>query len=120
VTEREAYRPGGVTYLRIPAQDVAVSAAFYEAVFGWTVDAEQGRFADGPGDTIGHWQTDLPPAGHAGVVPYVYVASLDDALATAQDLGAEIVTPPYPEGDLTVALLRDPAGNVVGAWQRTG
>jgi hypothetical protein len=27
------------------------------------------------------------------------------------------VTEPYPEGDLWVALVRDPAGNVVGVWQ---
>ena len=35
-----------------------------------------------------------------------------------KDLGGETVTAPYPEGDLRVATFRDPAGNVIGAWQR--
>jgi uncharacterized protein len=28
--------------------------------------------------------------------------------------GGEVVTRPYPEGDLRVAMFRDPAGNVIG------
>jgi predicted enzyme related to lactoylglutathione lyase len=32
--------------------------------------------------------------------------------------GGELVTAPYPEGDLWVATFRDPAGNVVGVRQR--
>jgi predicted enzyme related to lactoylglutathione lyase len=27
------------------------------------------------------------------------------------------VTEPYPEGDLWVAVFRDPSGNVLGVWQ---
>jgi hypothetical protein len=30
----------------------------------------------------------------------------------------EVETEPYQEGDLTVAVLRDPSGNLVGVWQR--
>ena len=32
--------------------------------------------------------------------------------------GGEVVTAPYPEGDLRVATFRDPAGNVIGVWQQ--
>jgi predicted enzyme related to lactoylglutathione lyase len=32
-------RHGGISYLRVPATDPRRSAAFYEDVFGWTVDA---------------------------------------------------------------------------------
>jgi predicted enzyme related to lactoylglutathione lyase len=32
--------------------------------------------------------------------------------------GGEVVAAPYPEGDLCLATFRDPAGNVVGVWQR--
>ena len=45
------FRNGGVSYLRIPADDPARSAAFYGAVFGWKVGHE-GRdpgFEDGTG-----------------------------------------------------------------------
>jgi predicted enzyme related to lactoylglutathione lyase len=67
---------------------------------------------------IGHFTTDLPVAGEAGVRPYVYVDELDVTLEKIAERGGEIDTPPYPEGDLWVATFRDPAGNVLGVWQR--
>ena len=51
------------------------------------------------------------------MLPYVYVTSLHDTLRAAADHGAELVTPPYPEGTLSIATIRDPAGNVIGVWQ---
>jgi uncharacterized protein len=112
-------RPGGVSYLRIPARDIARSAEFYRAVFGWRLrgDPAEPSFSDGTGHVIGHWRTDLPPAGQAGVLPYIYVTSLDDTLRAAGEHGADVITPPYPEGDLWVATIADPAGNVIGIWQ---
>jgi predicted enzyme related to lactoylglutathione lyase len=112
-------RPGGVSYLRIPARDLAQSAEFYRAVFGWRLrgSADAPSFSDGTGHVIGHWRTDLPAAGEAGVVPYIYVTSLDDTLRTAAEHGAELVAGPYPEGNLWIATIRDPAGNIIGIWQ---
>jgi predicted enzyme related to lactoylglutathione lyase len=112
-------RPGGVSYLRIPSLDIAQSAAFYREVFGWRVSGspEAPSFSDGTGHVIGHWRTDLPVAGEAGVLPNIYVVRLDDTLRKAVERGAELVTPPYPEGNLRVATIRDPAGNVIGVWQ---
>lgn len=117
--ERGVARPGGVTYLRIPAREIAQSADFYRAVFGWRLRGtpEAPSFSDGTGHVIGHWRTDLPAAGEAGVLPYIYVTSLDDTLRAATERGAELVTPPYPEGNLWVATIRDPAGNAIGVWQ---
>jgi len=51
------------------------------------------------------------------VLPYIYVTRLDGTLRTAAEHGAQIVTPPYPEGNLWIATIRDPAGNVIGIWQ---
>ena len=112
-------RPGGVSYLRIPARDVARSAEFYRAVFGWRLRGtpEAPSFSDGTGHVIGNWRTDLPVAGEAGVLPYIYVTDLDETLRIAAEQGAEPVTPPYPEGSLWIATIRDPAGNVIGVWQ---
>jgi len=56
--------------------------------------------------------------GEAGVVPYVYVARIDDTITKIIAHGGDVVTPPYPEGDLWVATFHDPAGNVVGIWQQ--
>jgi predicted enzyme related to lactoylglutathione lyase len=117
--EGSVARPGGVSYLRIPARDIARSADFYRAVFGWRLGGkpEAPSFSDGTGHVIGHWRTDLPAAGEAGVLPYIYVTDIDETLRAATERGAELATPPYPEGNLWVATIRDPAGNVIGVWQ---
>jgi predicted enzyme related to lactoylglutathione lyase len=118
VTEVSVFRPGDVSYLRIAAPDVARSAAFYRTVFGWQTDDGTDRFADATGHVIGHFMTDLPVAGEAGVVPYIYVQDIDETLAKVTGAGGEMSVPPYPEGDLWVAMTQDPAGNAIGIWQR--
>ena len=117
--EAKVARPGGVSYLGLPTTDPAESAEFYRAVFGWEVRGEPSSpsFSDGSGHVIGHWRTDRPSAGAAGGRPYVYVNSVDEVLRAAAGRGAQIVTPPYPEGSLTIAAIRDPGGNVIGVWQ---
>jgi uncharacterized protein len=118
--EHRVFRVGGVSYLRIPAKDPRLAAAFYQAVFGWNLrgDAEHPSFDDGTGHVIGHFVADLPVAGVAGIRPYIFVERVVDALESVTAHGGEVVTAPYPEGDLWVATFRDPAGNVVGVWQR--
>ncbi len=96
------------------------TAAFYRSVFGWSVDTDRPdpSFEDGTGHVIGHFVADQPVAGEAGIRPYIYVENIDDALAKVSADGGEVVTAPYAEGDLWVAVFRDPAGNVLGVWQR--
>jgi uncharacterized protein len=115
------FRLGGISYLRIPASEPRRSAAFYEAVFGWRVDADRDdpSFEDGTGHVIGHLVADLPVAGEAGVLPYVFVERVDETLEKVVTKGGKVVRQPYPEGDLRVATFCDPAGNVIGVWQRS-
>jgi uncharacterized protein len=117
MAEISVFRPGDVSYLRIAAPDPARSAAFYDAVFGWKIRKDSTAFGDGSGHVIGHFMPDLPVAGEAGVIPYVYVQDIDEALARVPGAGGEVTTQPYPEGDLWVAMTRDPAGNAIGVWQ---
>jgi predicted enzyme related to lactoylglutathione lyase len=114
------FRLGGISYLRVPARQPHESAIFYEAVFNWKVDAgrDDPSFEDGSGHVIGHFMPDLPVAGEAGVVPYVFVERVDETLGKVVAQGGEVVTPPYREGDLGVATFRDPAGNVIGVWEK--
>jgi uncharacterized protein len=111
-----------VSYLRIPAPDPRRAASFYEAVFGWSTRGEPKNpsFEDGSGHVIGHFMPDLPVAADAGVRPYVYVDDVRVTLDRALANGAEPATAPYPEGNLTVATFRDPAGNEIGVWQQGG
>jgi hypothetical protein len=69
--DAEVARPGGVSYLRVPARDVAQSAEFFQAVFGWQLrgDPHSPSFSDGTGHVIGHWHTDLPAAGEPESCP---------------------------------------------------
>lgn len=118
--EPEVFRPAGISYLRIPARDPQATARFYEAVFGWNVDADRPdpSFEDGTGHVIGHISTEHEAAGEAGIRPYVYVESVDDALGAVSANGGRVVIQAYAEGDLWVGVFEDPAGNVVGVWQR--
>jgi predicted enzyme related to lactoylglutathione lyase len=118
--KERVFRRGGVSYLHIPAPDPTRLAAFYRQVFAWTIrdDEESPAFEDGTGHVIGHFVRDMPVAGHAGHLPYVYVESVDETLEKVAASGGRIVRPPYPEGDLWVATVDDPAGNLLGIWQR--
>jgi uncharacterized protein len=114
------FRRNGISYVRIPARDPIDSANFYHGVFGWNLRGKPTNpsFEDGTGHVIGQWQTDLPVAGEAGVLPYIYVDHVDDTLEKVRARGGEVVREPYPEGNLWVATFRDPAGNVLGVWQQ--
>ncbi len=118
--ESPVFRPAGISYLHIPAVDPQRSATFYQAVFGWSLGGtpDHPSFEDGTGHVIGHWVSDLAVAGEAGVMPYIYVDHVDDTLAKVNVSGGEVMKAPYREGDLWVATFRDPAGNVLGIWQR--
>jgi predicted enzyme related to lactoylglutathione lyase len=100
--------------------DPQESARFYADVFGWAVrdHREHPSFTDGTGHVIGAFRTDRPVSGESGMLPYVYVASVDEVLASVTAHGGAPAMAPYPEGDLWVATFRDPAGNVVGVWQQ--
>lgn len=112
-------RPGKLSYMQIPAVDALKSADFYRAVFGWTVgdNPEHVSFSDTTGELIGAWVTDRAIANEPGILPYIYVSDVRATLEALTARGGQVVTPPYPEGTLTVATFRDPAGNVLGIWQ---
>jgi predicted enzyme related to lactoylglutathione lyase len=112
-------RPGSITYMQIPASDPRTSGAFYAAVFGWNIrgDDRHLSFDDRTGNVSGAFVRERAISREPGILPYVYVDSVDDTLAKATAHGAQVVTPRYDEGNLWVATIRDPAGNVIGVWQ---
>jgi uncharacterized glyoxalase superfamily protein PhnB len=114
-------RPGAVTYLHIPARDVRVEAIFYRDVFGWSIDrldSDNPGFEDASGLLSGAWIREHL-AVEPGLLPYIYVADVEETVARITTHGGAIVTEPYPEALLTVATFRDPAGNVIGLWHDT-
>ena len=115
-------RPGAVTYLHLPATDVRLAAAFYRDVFGWSIngpDSNRPSFDDASRLLSGAWISDYLPAAEPGLLPYIYVADIEQTVARIVAHGGAILTQPYPEGLLTVATFRDPAGNLIGLWHDT-
>jgi predicted enzyme related to lactoylglutathione lyase len=113
-------RHGGLSYLEIPAVDPRQSAEFYAHVLGWHVDQREGddfRFFDGNGLFIGRWASDRVASPDPGLLLFMYVDSIDVAVERVTQKGGEIVKAPYSEGDVLVARIRDPAGNLLGLWQ---
>ena len=115
-------RHGKLSYVQIPAPDAALSARFYEAVFGWSIRGSAGHvsFEDASGELIGAFIPGLAVAKEPGIFPYIYVDSVADSVQSILANGGAVVRDPYAEEDLTVANFADPAGNVLGVWQFGG
>jgi predicted enzyme related to lactoylglutathione lyase len=106
-------RHGQIGYLQIPAVDIARSAAFYEAIFGWSVELTYGSF-EGPG-IIGQWTTERQPATATGPVVWLCVDSLWPTLHHIEDQGGTVLGPPQlDQGQRWLAEVDDPAGNRIG------
>jgi predicted enzyme related to lactoylglutathione lyase len=112
--------PGKISYVQVPAADVERSAGFYETVFGWNIrrrDEGGIAFDDTSGEVSGAWLTDRPPSSQPGLLVYVNVEDVQQALEQIVEAGGEVVTPltPQREGE-AFATFRDPAGNVLGVF----
>jgi predicted enzyme related to lactoylglutathione lyase len=110
---------GAPGYLQLPALDVAASAAFYAAVFGWSVEPGQPTFS-APG-LIGHWVTDGPPAAAAAPV---LGRGADDLYTTLNRVGANggrvRRAPELLGGRRWQVEIDDPAGNRLGLFVPAG
>jgi predicted enzyme related to lactoylglutathione lyase len=114
---------GKICYVEIPATDVAASAAFYAGVFDWAI-RQRGdgatAFDDGVEEVSGAWVTGRPPSGDPGLLLYVMVDSVADAVEAVVAHGGEIVQPIGADAPEVTARFRDPAGNVIGLYQEPG
>ncbi len=130
----EATRHGTISYVTIPARDPITSGVFYEAVFGWTLtppedervswtlgprDNQRVPFRDASAEVIGAFVAGRAPS-EDGVLLHVAVEDIDATLREIEARGCEIVEPVRSEGDLRVALFRDPGRNVIGIWEAAG
>lgn len=114
-------RQGGLSYLEIPAIDPRRSATFYEKVCGWKIDqraTDDFRFAEPSGQLIGRFVGGRAISRKPGLLPYIYIKDIQKAVKWVTRFGGKIVKPPYGEGNLLVAIIRDPAGNLIGLWEQ--
>ncbi len=108
-------QPGQLCYLQIPADDIEISARFYERLFGWSVDPPGAGF-EAPG-LIGQWVTDRPASPEAGPVGWINVPDIRRTLTEAAEVGATVRDEPTPDGPRLLASFLDPAGNLIGIVQ---
>jgi predicted enzyme related to lactoylglutathione lyase len=107
---------GTLSYLQIPAVDVQESAAFYQKVFGWKIDAGHPGF-EAPGDLIGQWVSERASSRETGLLPWIYVDRIDASLEQIAAHGGQVLQPPFQDGPRWLATFRDPGGNEIGVWQ---
>lgn len=111
--------PGSLTWNQLHTRDKDGAAAFYGAVFGWTVGDFGGAGVWNLGDHAIGGIMGMPP-GTPDEVPAFWmtvfsVADADESVAKASDLGGTIVSPPEDlEGIGRFALLTDPQGVYFG------
>lgn len=110
-----------VTHFEIAVRDLGRAAAFYDELFGWTVEDERlegyrlVRTAEG---SIGGGLLKLPE----GVFPYVTMyVGVDDLMVTlkkAEELGGKVVVEPMPiPGVGSFAMFQDPDGVMMGLFE---
>ena len=114
------YGNGKICYIEIPATDIARSAEFYASCFGWKI-RQRGdgatAFDDGVGQVSGTWVLGRPPATSPGLMVYIMVDSVADAIEKVKSNGGEIVQPIGGDPGEMTARFRDPGGNVIGLYQ---
>lgn len=110
---------GKICYVELPAVDVQHSAEFYEQVFGWHIRRSDTNisFDDTTEEVSGRWVTGRPPSPAPGLLLYIMVDSVADAVGAVAAHGAEIVQPIGVDAPEMTARFRDPAGNVIGLYQ---
>lgn len=117
------YRTGKICYIEIPAGDIAQSADFYRRAFGWQI-RQRGNGTTAFDDTVnsvsGTWVLGRRPHTESGLMVYVMVANAAKAIEGVIAAGGEIVQPIDPDSREVHFTFRDPAGNVMGAYQQPG
>ena len=111
---------GKICYIEMPTTDIARSAEFYQRVFGWNVRKRgDGRtaFDDTVGEVSGAWVTGRPPATNPGLLFYVMVDDVDQALTKAVSLGGKKLIGPLPLPNGTYfGWFADLEGNTIGVY----
>jgi len=112
---------GKICYLEMPSTDIARSAEFYRAVFGWTIRKRgdgSTAFDDTTGEVSGSWVLGRPASATPGLLFYIMVDSVEAAVDAVVAHGCEIVQPIGADAPEITARFRDPAGNVIGLYQQ--
>lgn len=113
-----------IVHFEIPADDVERAQAFYGELFGWQFSVPPGftdywTFDTGDPETDasgGLMERESPE--QIGLINYFGVASVDEAVAKAVELGGEVVMPKQAvPGMGWFAHVLDTEGNLIAVWE---
>lgn len=102
------------------ATNVDAVRKFYADAFGWKIDADNpmnyGLVDTGAGIGISGGIGAPMPGGPSYATFYVAVDDLAAMLKRIESLGGSTAMPPMdvPDGKVSIAMFRDPAGNLIG------
>ena len=105
-----------VVHFEVSGKDADKLQQFYGDLFDWKIDASNPMnygMVDNNGKGI-NGGIGPSPDGRGHVTFYVDVEDINDALQQAERLGGKTVMPRTEMEMVTLALLADPEGNVVG------
>jgi predicted enzyme related to lactoylglutathione lyase len=116
------HSPNSFCFAELNTHDVETAQRFYAAVLGWktiTVPADDGyQLFQLEGEDVAALRH---AKGATRWVPYLSVASADEAVAHARQLRASVIAAPFDmNGFARKAVIHDPAGGVVGLWEARG
>jgi uncharacterized protein len=126
MTEPDGYQHGVPCWVDTWQPDIDRAVAYYTALFSW--EAEE---TSPPGAERRHFMMSMrgrrvtgigsppPIPGHTPVWgTYVWVDDVDETVAKAREAGGKVILEPFDALDGgRLALLADPSGGVIAAWQ---
>jgi uncharacterized protein len=117
------YNHGKICYIEIPANNIEISAKFYETVFGWQIRTRgdgSTAFNDSTGQVSGTWVEGRKPAAGAEMLIYIMVDDADATLDLIVKNGGVIVQSIGADAPEITARFSDPYGNILGLYQQGG
>jgi len=108
-------------WVEIHVRDLEKARDFYGNLFDWKISGDENKVGaywlidtgEKPGG--GMWR--FPEGKPLGVLVYILVDDIDDALEKVKKLGGKVVVPKVKENGTARATFADPDGNQFGLYQ---
>lgn len=115
--------PNAFAHVELNTDHLGRASKFYGQLFKWKIapydgDGDYLAIDAGKGRTGGGMQVNPMPEAPNAWLPYVEVDSVKRTIARAKKLGATVVVPYQPIGELgAIGIFVDPSGAALGVWE---